>query len=235
MLIRPQQKLRDKLFYNNILFILCAFSILCIITSINLQNKKPIKIDASANNKILPTGYSEPRENTIWGPIKIDSKAKIYKVTAYFHGDNSSSYLTGEVLDEDKETLYEFGKDMWHESGYDSEGYWSESDRSMTTYLTFKEKGTYYIQFSSDNIAMTYPDGTMVLANGRTINQNDTLPRMQNVSIDITQIKSSYIPHAKVGTLMLILVMVIFFILNKAWIKEKYAIINEHLEEMSDD
>lgn len=235
MLIRPQQKLRDKLFYNNILFILCAFSILCFLTSLWLQDKEPIKIAPCANNKILPTAYFEPKENTIWGPIKINNKAKIYKITARFSGSNSASYLTGEVLDEDKETLYEFGKDMWHESGYDSEGYWSESDRKMSTYLTFKEKGTYYIQFSSDNIAMSYPDGSIALSNGRIIQQNQEMPRIKNITIYITQLKSSYIPHAKVGTLILLLVMVAFYIINKQWIKEKYTMINEYLEEMSDD
>ena len=66
------------------------------------------------------------------------------------HGSNKSVYLSGEVQDADRDTLYEFGKEMWHEDGYDSEGYWSESDRDMKASLSFTELGTYYVQFNSE-------------------------------------------------------------------------------------
>ena len=200
MLIRPQQKLRDKLFYNNLLLVVVIFSIICFITSLNLQ----------ASTSVGRTDY-EIREGMTYGPIKIDKQPKIYKITADFRGNNTSTYLSGEVLDEDKDTLYEFGKDLWHESGYDSEGYWSESDDRMTAYLTFKEKGTYYIQFNTEE------------------------KNMRNIDITIQLVKGSYVAHSQFGSLFLLIAMIIFFMLNKQWVCEKLAVINEKIEEMSDD
>lgn len=200
MLIRPQQKLRDKLFYNNLLLIVVIFSIICFITSMNLQ----------ASTSLGRTDY-DIREGMTYGPIKIDKQPKIYKIKADFGGSNTSTYLSGEVLDKDKDTLYEFGKDLWHESGYDSDGYWSESERKMTAYLTFKEKGTYYIQFNTEE------------------------KNMRNIDITIQLVKGSYVAHSQFGSLFLLIAMIIFFMLNKQWIFEKLTVINEKIEEMSDD
>ena len=200
MLIRPQQKLRDKLFYNNLLLIVVIFSIICFITSMNLQ----------ASTSVGRTDY-DIREGMTYGPIKIDKQPKIYKIKADFRGSNTSTYLSGEVLDKDKDTLYEFGKDLWHESGYDSEGYWSESERKMTAYLTFKEKGTYYIQFNTEE------------------------KNMRNIDITIQLVKGSYVAHSQFGSLFLLIAMIIFFMLNKQWVCEKLTVINEKIEEMSDD
>lgn len=200
MLIRPQQKLKDKFFYNNIMLIVTIFCIICFITSLMLQSS------VSSGR----TDYSVS-EGMTYGPIKITNKPKIYKIKAHFNGDNTSSYISGEVLDEDKDTLYEFGKDLWHESGYDSDGYWSESERNMTAYLTFKEKGTYYVQFHTD--------------------ENN----MHNISITLQLVKGSYVAHSQVGSIFLFIVMILFCMLNRSWIHEKMTVINEKLEEMSDD
>ena len=118
MIIRPQQKLKDKLFYNNLTLIVVIFSIICFVTSMLLQS-------TFYYNKTM----NYLNEGQIVGPIKVKNKPVICKIMADFSGNNTSSYLSGEVLDENKDTLYEFGKDLWHESGYDSDGYWSESDR----------------------------------------------------------------------------------------------------------
>ena len=200
MLIRPQQKLRDKLFYNNIIFIVIVFCITCFITSIMLQNEG---VKKQVVNNV--------REGQMFGPITVTNKPKIYKVTANFRGNNSSTYISGEVLDKDKDTLYEFSKDLWHESGYDSEGYWSESERNMVTYLTFSEKGTYYIQFNTDE------------------------KNMRDISITFKPVNGSYVPHLQVGFLFLLIAAIAFCLLNQRWLQEKCVIINEKLEEMSDD
>lgn len=200
MLIRPQQKLRNKLFYNNLCLIVTIFCIVCLITSIYLQNTVKVgRTDASL------------REGMIYGPIVIKKDPKIYRVRASFYGNNSNSYISGEVLDEDKDTLYEFGKDLWHEEGYDSEGHWSEAERDMSAFLTFSEPGTYYIQFRTD--------------------ENN----IQNIGISLALVKGSYVAHFQYGVLMLLLVTAIFWFFNGFWVKEKFVQINEKLEEMSDD
>ena len=200
MIIRPQQKLKDKLFYNNLTLIVVIFSIICFVTSMLLQSTYYYNKSVNYLN-----------EGQIVGPIKVKNKPVICKIMADFSGNNTSSYLSGEVLDENKDTLYEFGKDLWHESGYDSDGYWSESDRKMTAYLTFKDKGTYYIQFNTDE------------------------KNMYNISITMQLVRNSYVAHSKAGTLALMLAMIVFYLLNASWINEKFSIINDKLAEMSED
>ncbi len=200
MIIRPQQKLKDKLFYNNLTLIVVIFSIICFVTSMLLQS-------TFYYNKTM----NYLNEGQIVGPIKVKNKPVICKVMAHFSGENTSSYLSGEVLDENKDTLYEFGKDLWHESGYDSDGYWSESDRKMTAYMTFKDKGTYYIQFNTDE------------------------KNMYNISVTMQLVRNSYVAHSKAGTLALMLAMIVFYLLNASWVYEKFSIINDKLADMSED
>lgn len=201
MKINPQQKLRDKLFFNNICIIICVFCIVCYCTALSLQKSSKQHYEFSS----LPN-------NAIVGPIKINDKSAVYKVTATFYGNNSAVYLSGEVLDADKDTIYEFGKDLWHESGYDSEGYWSESERQMVAYLTFSEKGTYYLQFNSDN------------------NYN-----LNNLLIRLDLQKGSSVAHSQVGTIFMILIMIAGYFLNKKWGNEKVTIIMDKIRDELDD
>ena len=132
-------------------------------------------------------------------------------IKSSMHGNNRNVYFSGEVLDEDKETLYEFGKELWHEDGYDSEGYWSESDRNMSAKLSFTEPGTYYIQFNTEN------------------------KRMKLIQLQIIVKKGSGLPHLIVGFYSLIFAILCFVILNKKWVCEELEKLNDWLEEISDD
>lgn len=201
MLVKPQQKHRDKIFYNNLLLICAIAAIVFFWNAISLCGDTAIKT--------YEPNYLN--ENTTFGPIVIDKKPRIFKIKANFFGRMSSSYLTAEVQDEDGETLYEMGKDFWHEEGYDSEGYWSESDSDLSAYLTFKDKGTYQLQFSTDE------------------------GNMKDISISIKEIKKSYVPFYMFGSLLLFIVLIVFYLLNRQWVHEKAEMINEKLEEMSDD
>ena len=81
----------------------------------------------------------------------------------------------------------------------------------MTAYLTFKDKGTYYIQFNTDE------------------------KNMYNISITMQLVRNSYVAHSKAGTLALMLAMIVFYLLNASWTNEKFSIINDKLAEMSED
>ena len=201
MLIDPKQKLRDIHFYNNILLILSIFAIICIITSICLEI-----------GSINSTRYSYLQEGQVFGPIVIrKNKPAIYEIKSYFRGDNDSSYISGEVLDENKDSIYEFGKDSWQESGYDSEGYWAESDAGMTAKLAFSEPGTYYIKLGTEN------------------------NKLSQFNITLSRKNGSGIPHFMLGTYVLLLLAIIFLFLNISWVKEKMIELNDKLEDMSDD
>ena len=201
MLIDPKQKLKDKYFYNNLLLILSIFSLICIITSMCLEV-------GSINSK----RYSNLKEGQAFGPIVVrKNKPVIYEIKSDFRGKNESSYISGEVLNEDNDTVYEFGKDSWHESGYDSEGYWVESDTDMLSKLTFSEPGTYYIKLSTEN------------------------NKLSRFKITLSRKSGSGIPHFMLGTYVLLLLTITFVFLNMKWVKEKLIELNDTLEEMSDD
>ncbi len=200
MIVDPKQKLKNIYFYNNLILITCIFCVICFITAIVLENKTQ-----SSKN------YYYMQDGQLFGPLKVKSSPLIYELKSYFYGDNQSIYLSGEVLDEDKDTLYEFGKDLWHESGYDSEGYWSESDRQLSVKLSFTEPGTYYIKLDTDE---------------------KMLPTLK---LTLLCKKGSGIPHFMIGCYILLFLSIAFIFINAKWVKEKIIRINEILEEMADD
>ena len=197
MIIDPKKKIRDLYFYNNLLLIVIVFCIACFVTFFFLENDGQIQ-----------SYYGTLSLRQTFGPIKIEkNKPKIYIIKSHFSGSNSSTYIYGEVQDENKYTLYEFGKDLWHESGYD-DGYYSESDRNMQVKLTFSEPGIYYIQMGEY---------------GGIIGS----------SLQIISARSSGIPHLMVGAYFLIGAIFIFIFLNPQWVGEKLENLNENLGEMA--
>jgi len=200
MKVNPKQKLENLYFYNNLMLIVAIFCAVCFVTYFNIENQTIAKKTYSLD------------EGSTYGPIVVKKgQPKICKIKSAMYGDNRSIYFSGEVLDEDKETLYEFGKDLWHESGYDSEGYWSESDRNMAACLTFTEPGKYYIQFHTDE------------------------NMMNQIGLEIVVKKGSGIPHLMMGMYLLIITILIFIMLNREWVGENLEKLNDILEEMSDD
>ena len=82
------------------------------------------------------------------GPIHVEGDRGIYKihVSQRIINDNDWSYVTGEVLDENKNYLFGFGQEFWKASGYDSEGHWTERKTDYATKVTL-QKGTYFLNF----------------------------------------------------------------------------------------
>lgn len=200
MIVNPKQKKENLYFYNNLMLILAIFSAICCFTYFSVESQK------------LASKTYSLQEGSIYGPIVVKKgQAKICTIETSMFGNNRSVYFTGEVLDEDKDTLYEFGKELWHEDGYDSEGYWSEADRNVKASLSFTEPGTYYIQFNTDEKAM------------------------YSISTRIVVKKGSGIPHLMVGIYVLIFIWIFFIMLNREWVAEAYVKLNDALEEMSDD
>ena len=139
MKIDPNQDKDNLIFINNLCLILSIFSIIYFITAFTLMNTgTPIKTCKFTDGMEIP--------------IEVKDKAEVYKVEAYYSGriNGENVSITGEVLDEHDETLYEFGKDMWFEEGRDDEGYWSDSSRDMSIELAFKEKGKYKIKLNKE-------------------------------------------------------------------------------------
>ncbi len=182
------------------MFICAVFCLICFWTYYNVESQT-----------IANKSYHLD-EGSMYGPIVVKKgQPKICKIKSVMYGENRNIYFSGEVLDEDKDTLYEFGKDLWHESGYDSEGYWTESDINMEARLAFTEPGKYYIQFHTDE------------------------NRMNNIGLEIVVKKGSGIPHLMMGMYVLIIIFTLFILMNKEWVSENLEKLNDVLEEMSDD
>jgi len=191
MIIDPKQKLRNVFFYNNLLIIVCVFCIVCFITSIKLEN-------ASRDANYLL--YS--KKDMLYGPIIVKkNKPTILEATAAFSGNNSSSYVSGEVI-KNGETVYEFDKDLWHESGYDGGEYYSESDAHLNAKLTLKEPGTYYIKLNNED-------------------------NNYNTRINLRKKAASGIPHYALGFCAFIATFILFIYFNLDWAKTTLQKIDE--------
>ncbi len=191
----------QNLFINNICIIISIFCLLFFVTAFKTNGS----VEASKK-------YYNITEGAYYGPIVIKDKPKICTINASAHGlNNTNFYLSGEVLDEDKETLFEFGKEFWHEDGYDSEGYYSEGDYNSSIDLTFDKAGKYYIQFHSDNVMKT-----------------EQMPH--DVTITIKLKRGSALPYLYFGFLGVIIAFMVFFsnALNREWYNE---FMEEHLME----
>lgn len=61
------------------------------------------------------------------------------------------SFIEGQVLDSNKEFLFSFGKELWHEQGRDGDGVWREADDDYAIDVTFPQPGTYYVRFHTES------------------------------------------------------------------------------------
>lgn len=102
----------------------------------------------------LNSDTSEQEENTTtatsFGPLTTKKYNETYAIrVAASLPVNTWSFVEGEVLDEEKEYLFSFGKELWHETGRDSDGPWTESENNYTMKITLPEPGTYYFRFKT--------------------------------------------------------------------------------------
>ena len=85
------------------------------------------------------------------GPLKVAKANTVYLIDVIQSvSSNSWTFLNIDVLDEQKQYLFSFGDELWHESGYDSEGGWSESNNSFNLKMTLPKKGIYYFNLKGE-------------------------------------------------------------------------------------
>jgi len=84
------------------------------------------------------------------GPIKVPKNNTAYEIKIVSRLPMSSwAFIEGEILDNQKEYLYSFGKELWYESGYDSDGQWIENNNDYSIDVTFPKAGTYYLHLKT--------------------------------------------------------------------------------------
>jgi hypothetical protein len=130
------------------------------------------------------------------GPIKIQKYKEVYEITiASSLPENSWAFIEGEVLDARKNYLFSFGKELWHETGYDDEGAWRESDNSYSMKITFPNPGEYYLNLKKEG------------------SYNPIEP--SEVQVTISKKLGSSIPHMVFGILSLLLGIILNEMRNK--------------------
>lgn len=98
-------------------------------------------------------GLNRDSPEVIVGPIKVAKKNTAHEIAVSANlSVNSWTFLEGEVLDQQREYLFSFGKELWYETGYDSDGSWSEAENNYELDVTFPDVGTYFLKFKYDSI-----------------------------------------------------------------------------------
>ena len=160
--------------------IFIVFGLLCFLTTLimNGQTTKSLKQTISSDTAEI-------------GPIEVKKDRSVLELNAEQTHLTSGqwNYVRGEVLDQNKNYLFSFGKELWAESGYDSDGPWQESDKSMSSKFTIQKAGTYYIRLTSENSQTT-----------QTAFEKDT-----NIIVSVEQKRGSTLPHFVAGILSLII------------------------------
>lgn len=120
--------------------VLIVFGVVCLITAGFFSISRGTSIQKNL-----------PLEGGIVGPIEVKKDTTVYliRVFQFIRNDNDWSAVTGNVLDQDKNYLFGFGQEFWKESGYDSDGRWTESKTKYDMKVTLP-KGTYYLEFETD-------------------------------------------------------------------------------------
>lgn len=117
------------------------------------------------------------------GPIQVKHYHAVYNISIKTSlSENTWAYVEGEVLDKNKNFLFSFGKELWHETGYDDEGRWNESEDSYEMNVTFPTPSTYYVKLKSQT--------------------DDALP---NAEVTISRHHGSSIPHMVFGVVTLLI------------------------------
>lgn len=126
--------------YNKIGVIFLGYAALCFITSFwfNSNVGKVALLD------------STPASGGIVGPLHVKEKNTVYLISISQGVDDGSwSFVSGDVLDENKNYLFGFGGEFWEEHGRDSDGPWHEKKENYDLKVTFPEKGKFYLKFES--------------------------------------------------------------------------------------
>ena len=107
-----------------------------------------------------------PPKGGIVGPVLVESDRTVYEISVSQPvPDGASNHVEGAVLDANKKHLFSFGEEFWQESGYDSEGAWTERKTAYDIKVTL-QKGTYYLGFESENPRIPSRIGIVVSKKG---------------------------------------------------------------------
>ena len=104
------------------------------------------------NNSGQPIAQTLPPLGGTIGPYDFDANTVLDVEVHQTLQKEGWSFVSGELLNADEETLFGFGDELWWETGVDSEGYsWNESVRMYDLKITVPESGQFYFDFAVES------------------------------------------------------------------------------------
>ncbi len=108
---------------------------------------------------IFSGGYTPQHGNLatkggLYGPFTVEEANADYRISLHqiYIAVNDWNAVDINVLDDNKNYLFSFGDEFWHEKGYD-EGHWDESKQTVKMKVQFKKAGDYYLSIDSESNA----------------------------------------------------------------------------------
>lgn len=173
----------QKAIIRRLLFLFAALSLFTSLV-INLAGGQP-----KVSDTVLAAGGT-------LGPIHIDEPNTILRVRVRQNLPlNHWSFVTLELLDDQKRYLTGFGDEFWSEDGYDSDGYyWRESEGTYKARVTVPKAGDYYLKVKPES------------------NLSSGQKRTGNIAVSVKTASFSPIPHLAAGIIAIIAWFVLGFI-----------------------
>ncbi|TAE34599.1 MAG: hypothetical protein EAY65_02015 [Alphaproteobacteria bacterium] len=164
-----EQPSEDAIDWKKVSLVFFLFSIISFITAL-FYTADTKKIYDGA---VYVSYNQQHKKMVLMGPLMVKQAKEVYEITIQSDvRENSWVFIEGEVLDANKEYLFSFGQELWHETGYDDEGAWREQENDYSMKVTFPQAGQYYLNFKKEGM------------------QND-----DKIHVTLSQKRGSSLPH----------------------------------------
>lgn len=153
------------------------------------------KASAQKNNSFEITTVEAKPNPSFLGPIRVTKPMEVFEISIKAQTPRQSwSFIQGEVLNSNHEYLFAFGKELWHETGYDSDGSWTDSQNEYDMRITFPETGLYYLNFKIEGNKL-----------------------LNHVGVTISKKRGSALPHFWFGIISIFIGFIINGMIRNLW------------------
>lgn len=118
----------------------------------------------ASGGRLVPGASGSIRLNTVgddgvkFGPFALKTVDRVYRLEISGRMREQSNWVSAVLEDEAEQELIPVDRDMWDESGYDSDGSWHESDLEASTNFVLKKPGNYFIRVYAEPEPGRQPD-----------------------------------------------------------------------------
>ncbi|TAE83370.1 MAG: hypothetical protein EAZ74_06315 [Alphaproteobacteria bacterium] len=138
---------KEAIDWKKVALVFFLFSIISFITALFYTTETKKIYDG----EVYATYNQQNEKMVLMGPLMVKQAKEVYEITIQSDvPENSWVFIEGEVLDANKEYLFSFGQELWHETGYDDEGAWREQENDYSMKVTFPQAGQYYLNFKKE-------------------------------------------------------------------------------------